>query len=213
MATYQRWIGIPQRSEFQVDSAKTQAGERLFRSEELGCNHCHTIDKIPFVEKDNMLPDEERAKLSKLSIRYNGEADYPFVSYLGTDLLLHDMGYLSQIAKGPAGKTMRDEDTGAIKSDYRAYFQYIRTPPLKGLRFNRFVTDSQHNKPRVAKGLDSFEARAGCDFLLHDGRACDAIEAAFLHDGPAVKEIGMISALSALTLEELDQLRAFLYSL
>lgn len=26
-----------------------------------------------------------------------------------------------------------------------------------------------------------------CDFLLHDGRPCDAIEAAFLHDGPEIK--------------------------
>ena len=52
-----------------------------------------------------------------------------------------------------------------------------------------------------------------CDFLLHDGRACDAIEAAFLHDGPAVKKLGIIDELNNLTDAELMQLRAFLYSL
>jgi len=226
MATYQRWIGIPQRSEFQVEMAKVQDGEAIFN--ELGCNHCHIIDKIPFVKNDNMLPDEEREKLEKLLIQENGETDYPFVSYLGTDLLLHDMGYLSQVAKGPL-KTdrsprrgsnnddgspyvkMRDAN-GKIRSGYEAYFQLIRTPPLKGLRFNRFVTDSHHNKT-TSTGLNGYESRAGCDFLLHDGRACDAIEAAFLHDGPAVKELGMIEKLNKKTVEELDKLRAFLYSL
>ena len=52
-----------------------------------------------------------------------------------------------------------------------------------------------------------------CDFLLHDGRACDAIEAAFLHDGPAIKKLGVIEALNALTPSEIRELRAFLYSL
>lgn len=227
MATYQRWIGIPQRSEFQVEMAKVQDGEEIFNN--LGCNHCHIIDKIPFVKNDNMLPDEEREKLGKLLIQENGDTDYPFVSYLGTDLLLHDMGYLSQVAKGPL-KTdsnprrrgsnndddspyvkMRDED-GKIRPGFKAYFQLIRTPPLKGMRFNRFVTDSHHNKTN-STGLNGYEARAGCDFLLHDGRACDAIEAAFLHDGPAVKELGMIEELRKKTVEDLDKLRAFLYSL
>jgi hypothetical protein len=48
---------------------------------------------------------------------------------------------------------------------------------------------------------------------LHDGRACDAIEAAFLHDGPEVKKLGVISGLSVLMGPQLKQLRAFLYSL
>ena len=44
--------------------------------------------------------------------------------------------------------------------------------------------------------------------------ACDAIEAAFLHDGPAVKKLGIIDALNnKLSADELKQLRAFLYSL
>ncbi|MEE4296577.1 MAG: di-heme oxidoredictase family protein [Wenzhouxiangella sp.] len=210
MATYQRWIGIPQRSEFQVETKAVQDGERVFR--DVGCSHCHIIDKIPFVENDNMLPDEERAKLKKLLIQKSGKTDYPFVSYLGTDLLMHDMGYLSQVAKGT--EKMRDPDTGVIqKNRYNhAYFQFIRTPPLKGLRFNRFVTDSHHNKA-PAGTLEGYEAQAGCDFLLHDGRACDAIEAAYLHDGPAVLAIGMIEALNQLSLSDLESLRAFLYSL
>jgi hypothetical protein len=44
---------------------------------------------------------------------------------------------------------------------------------------------------------------------LHDGRACSAIEAAFLHDGPAIKELKVIEGLKALTDTELRQLRAF----
>jgi CxxC motif-containing protein (DUF1111 family) len=53
----------------------------------------------------------------------------------------------------------------------------------------------------------------GCDFLLHDGRACDVIEAAYLHDGPAVKQLGMIDKLNQLTTQQLADLRAFLNSL
>jgi CxxC motif-containing protein (DUF1111 family) len=52
-----------------------------------------------------------------------------------------------------------------------------------------------------------------CDFLLHDGRACDAVEAAFLHDGPAIKKLGVIEGLNALTANQIRALRAFLYSL
>ncbi len=201
MATYQRWIGIPQRSEHQVSSAAVQRGEQIF-SDELQCNSCHVISKIPFVEHDNILPDEERASLKKLQIEANGAADYPFVSYLGTDLLLHDMGYLSQVAPAPDHQTIRNSD-GTVKDEYASYVQRIRTPALKGMRFNRFVTDSNHN---ANDGV-------GCDFLLHDGRACDAIEATYLHDGPAVKKLDMIGKLNTLSAEDMKALRAFLYSL
>lgn len=211
MATYQRWIGIPQRSEYQVSSAKVRRGERIFR--ELKCSSCHVIDKIPFIEQDNMLPDEERAALVALSIDSGNQTDYPFISYLGTDLLLHDMGYLSQVAKAPDGVTLR-QSNGRIKPQYASYFQRIRTPPLKGLRFNRFVTDSNHNSIRpISKDRPAEDTIPGCDFLLHDGRACDAIEAAYLHDGPAVKAIDMIGSLNRLSVDELRDLRAFLYSL
>jgi CxxC motif-containing protein (DUF1111 family) len=67
------------------------------------------------------------------------------------------------------------------------------------------VTDSHRN---TKDPLDP-----ACDFLLHDGRACDAIEAAFLHDGPAIKRLGVIAGLNGLTPQELLELRAFLYSL
>jgi CxxC motif-containing protein (DUF1111 family) len=83
--------------------------------------------------------------------------------------------------------------------------QKIRTPPLKGLRFNRFVTDSPKNTKSAGD--------PACDFLLHDGRACDAIEAAFLHDGPAIKKLGVIEGLNHLTPKQILDLRAFLYSL
>jgi hypothetical protein len=169
---------------------------------------------------DNMLPDEERIHLQKLEIPANDDSadpEYPFISYLGTDLLMHDMGYLSQVAKAPKGvKTIRRAD-GRINFRYRNYIQYIRTPALKGLRFNRFVTDSNHNTKDATDG-DNFlplenNFTPGCDFLLHDGRACDAIEAAYLHDGPAVKNLKMIEKLNDLSDKELEQLRAFLYSL
>ncbi|NJO55189.1 MAG: hypothetical protein HC834_01285 [Rhodospirillales bacterium] len=211
MATYQRWIGIPQRSEYQVSSAKVQRGELIFR--DLGCSSCHVIDKIPFVEQDNMLPDEQRIALKALRIESGGAPDYPFVSYLGTDLLMHDMGYLSQVAKAPNRTGLRNAN-GTVKPGYNSFIQPIRTPPLKGLRFNRFVTDSNHNTTRpISKGTPADEIVPGCDFLLHDGRACDAVEAAYLHDGPAVKALGMIDRLNGLSVDEIRDLRAFLYSL
>jgi len=211
MATYQRWIGIPNRSRYQISTTLVQQGEKQFR--DLGCASCHVIDKIPFVEKDNMLPDEERAALKKLQDKTGQVSDYPFVSYLGTDLLMHDMGYLSQLAKAPAGAGNFRNADGTINSAYAGYIQKIRTPPLKGLRFNRFVTDSNHNTTSPIRKDPDKAIIPGCDFLLHDGRACDAIEAAFLHDGPAVKQLGMINKLGNLNSDQLTALRAFLYSL
>lgn len=216
MATYQRWIGIPNRSEYQVSSGKVQMGEKIFK--QLHCDSCHVIKKIAFIEHDNMLPDEERAHLKKLQNPAADQPDYPFISYLGTDLLIHDMGYLSQIAKAPDNVKIRNAD-GTIKNECRAYIQKIRTPALKGLRFNRFVTDSNHNTtaPLDNNNGETYKAGGtiipGCDFLLHDGRACDAIQAAYLHDGPAIKKLGIIAALNKLSKEDLMFLRAFLYSL
>ena len=194
MADYGRWIGIPNRSEFQVTREEVIQGEKVFRN--IHCNACHVIDKIPLDADDNMLSDTYRNRLRSLS-------PFSFISYLGTDLLMHDMGYLSQVSDNPGKVKIRDQD-GIPDFANKKFIQKIRTPPLKGLRFNRFVTDAYLN---VQQG------KVACDFLLHDGRACDAIEAAFLHDGPAVKKIDMINALNKLTAEEIDQLRAFLYSL
>jgi hypothetical protein len=86
MATYQRWVGIPNRSEYQVVSAEVQAGEETFK--DLQCNSCHVIDKIAFIKDDNILPDEERDHLERLKIPSGGKTDYPFISYLGADLLI-----------------------------------------------------------------------------------------------------------------------------
>ena len=96
----------------------------------------------------------------------------------------------------------------------KAFVQKIRTPALKGLRFNRFVTDSHRNtKSATAKPTPTSPPDPACDFLLHDGRACDAIEAAFMHDGPAVKKLNMIKNLNNLKDPDIQALRAFLYSL
>jgi CxxC motif-containing protein (DUF1111 family) len=95
---------------------------------------------------------------------------------------------------------------------YKTFIQHIRTPALKGLRLNQFVTDSNHNT-KFPIDKNAAKITPGCDFLLHDGRACDAIEAAFLHDGPAVKALGLIKAMNDLSAQQLTDLRAFLYSL
>jgi hypothetical protein len=164
-----------------------------------------------------MLPDEDRDRLQKLQLPVV-KPDYPFISYLGTDLLMHDMGYLSQVAKAPKDIKIRKDD-GTVKEEYKTYIQHIRTPALKGLRFNEFVTDSNHNTKTPIPALPVGKKNqippftSGCDFLLHDGRACDAIEATYLHDGPAIKKLGTIGALNKLSDDELMQLRAFLYSL
>jgi CxxC motif-containing protein (DUF1111 family) len=115
---------------------------------------------------------------------------------------MHDMGYLSQV--GNANQSIRDKE-GVVLPTFQNYMQKIRTPALKGLRFNRFVTESHKNTKTTED--------PACDFLLHDGRACDAIEAAFLHDGPAVEKLRIIEGLNALTAKEILELRAFLYSL
>jgi CxxC motif-containing protein (DUF1111 family) len=115
---------------------------------------------------------------------------------------MHDMGYLSQV--GHATRSIRDSD-GVVLPEFRSYVQKIRTPPLKGLQFNRFVTDSHKNTKTPSD--------PACDFLLHDGRACDAIEASFLHDGPAIRKLRVIEGLKGLTPIQLRDLRAFLYSL
>jgi hypothetical protein len=211
MADYARWIGNPTRSEFQVTQPEVVAGERVFRN--LKCDTCHVIKRIDITPEDTMLSKAFRDRLAKrVGVdKDTGKPIRPFLSYLGTDLLMHDMGYLSQVNPAPAGTKIRDEATGVVKPEFTSYVQKIRTPALKGMRFNRFVTESYKNTKTPydpAKPNDP-----ACDFLLHDGRACDAMEAAFLHDGPAVKKLGIIDSLNALTREQVMQLRAFLYSL
>jgi CxxC motif-containing protein (DUF1111 family) len=196
MADYARWLGNPTRSEFKVSLPEVMAGEKVFR--QINCNTCHVIKKIEIVPDDTMLSEDFR---DRLAARVAGSA-LPFLSYIGTDLLMHDMGYLSQVAD--ASQSIRDND-GVVMPTFQNYVQKIRTPALKGLRFNRFVTDSHKNTKSPGD--------PACDFLLHDGRACDAIEAAFLHDGPAVKKLGVIEGLNGLTPKEILELRAFLYSL
>jgi len=196
MASYARWLGIPTRPEFKAGLPEVIAGETVFRA--LNCHACHVVDKIAIAPDDTMLTQVFRTRLAG---RVTATAS-PFLSYIGTDLLMHDMGYLSQVAA--AGQPIRDAD-GVVLPAYRNYVQKIRTPPLKGLRLNRFVTGAQRNTQAPGD--------PACDFLLHDGRACDAIEAAFLHDGPAIRKLGTIGQLNALTAPQLQALRAFLYSL
>ena len=209
MADYARWIGNPTRSEFQVTLPEVVAGERVFRN--LKCDTCHVIDRIDITPEDTMLSAAYRKRLAKRITVENNRTIRPFLSYLGTDLLMHDMGYLSQVSNASTVTPMRDPVTGIVKPEYQNRVQKIRTPALKGMRFNRFVTESYKNTKTAydpAKPSDP-----ACDFLLHDGRACDAVEAAFLHDGPAIKMLGVIDALIGLRPGDVTNLRAFLYSL
>jgi hypothetical protein len=197
MADYARWLGNPTRSEIQVSQPEVVAGEKVFRK--LQCDTCHVIRRIDIGSAEGtMLPAAFRARVAT----HNVGAHKPFLSYIGTDLLMHDMGYLSQV--GDSQDSIRDAN-GFVKPGFEAYVQKIRTPPLKGLRFNNYVTDAHRNTKQAGD--------PGCDFLLHDGRACSAIEAAFLHDGPAIKLLQVIEGLNALSASEVLQLRAFLYSL
>jgi CxxC motif-containing protein (DUF1111 family) len=210
MADYARWLGNPTRSEFKVALREVIEGEKVFRK--LGCDTCHVIGKIEIVPDETMLNKGFRDRLATRikSATGAGPKAAPFLSYIGTDLLMHDMGYLSQVADAPSQAELRKD--GEVLPKFKNYVQKIRTPALKGLGLNRFVTDSYRN----TKGWvdeDNSTLDAACDFLLHDGRACDAIEAAFLHDGPAVDKLRLIPNLNALTAEEVGFLRAFLYSL
>ena len=193
LADYMRWLGVFNRSEYLVASENVIRGEQVFRK--ANCDTCHVISKIQLNAEDNMLPNSFRQRLASLT----SESNVPFLSYIGTDLLMHDMGYLSQVAPSPNGNSIRDSE-GIAKPEYKTYIQKFRTPPLMNLTYNSLVTDSHLNNKN-------------CDFLLHDGRACDAIEAAFLHDGPAVKKLNTIAILNNLNDQELEYLRAFLYSL
>jgi CxxC motif-containing protein (DUF1111 family) len=217
MADYARWLGNPTRSEFKVALREVIEGEKVFRK--LGCDTCHVIGKIGIVPDETMLNKDFRDRLAtriKNATATDPKA-VPFLSYIGTDLLMHDMGYLSQVADAPAkpnepGKKIEIRQDGVVLPDYKNYVQKIRTPALKGLGLNRFVTDSYRNtKTWINDDVSTLDA--ACDFLLHDGRACDAIEAAFLHDGPAVDKLRLIPNLNALPPEEVSYLRAFLYSL
>jgi hypothetical protein len=216
MAAYARWTGNPTRSEFTASLPDVIAGETVFNN--VKCNTCHVISKIDIPDpNDTMLSQYFR---KRLATRVDPTVDprdenpclgkaCPFLSYLGTDLLMHDMGYLSQVGNG----SIRDTTTGLVKRGFENFVRKIRTPALKGLRFNRFVTDSQLNTKTTCKLEPTDTCDPACDFLLHDGRACDAIEAAFLHDGPAIKKLGVIPALNNLTPDQVRQLRAFMYSL
>jgi CxxC motif-containing protein (DUF1111 family) len=220
MASYARWLGNPTRSEFMASLPEVIAGEKIFG--DIKCNMCHVISKIEIVDQeDTMLTKYFRDRLAKHIDTKNNV--YPFLSYLGTDLLMHDMGYLSQV--GNTSGSIRDND-GVVLPGSQDFVQKIRTPALKGLRFNRFATDSQTNTNNPCSLSPTDTCDPGCDFLLHDGRACDAIEAAFLHDGPAIKKLGVIDGIAGcvknsgnecglndLTSTQLQQLRAFLYSL
>jgi CxxC motif-containing protein (DUF1111 family) len=199
MADYARWLGSPTRSEFTASLPLVLTGEDVFRNK-VKCNTCHVIDKISITDpNDTMMPAAFRDRLAV------APPAKPFLSYLGTDLLMHDMGYLSQV--GLTNRVSIRDSNGVVVDQFRNYVQKIRTPALKGLRFNRFVTDSFRNT------LAASPPNPACDFLLHDGRACDAIQAAFLHDGPEVSKLGMIGKLNGLSPGDLQALRAFLYSL
>ena len=102
MADYARWLGNPTRSEFTVSLPEVIAGEEIFQR--LQCNTCHVTREIEIVPDDTMLSNGFRERLAKRV----APSARPFLSYIGTDLLMHDMGYLSQV--GNASQPIRDQD-------------------------------------------------------------------------------------------------------
>jgi CxxC motif-containing protein (DUF1111 family) len=107
MADYARWLGNPTRSEFKVALTEVIEGEKVFRK--LGCDTCHVIGKIEIIPDETMLNKDFRARLAtriKAATGTDPKA-VPFLSYIGTDLLMHDMGYLSQVADAPASRARR----------------------------------------------------------------------------------------------------------
>src|SRR4029077_19150436 len=94
------------RSEFTASLPDVIAGENTFRK--IACNTCHVIDLIEITDPDDtMLTKVFRDRLQTRIDKSNKV--YPFLSYLGTDLWMHDMGYLSQVYNGPP-VTFRDGD-------------------------------------------------------------------------------------------------------
>ena len=141
MAAYSRWLGNPTRSEFTVSLPEVVAGEKIFH--QMKCNTCHVIKKIDIIPDQTMLTKVFR---DRLVTRVERE-QIPFLSYLGTDLLVHDMGDLSQV--GNPGQTVIRGPDGVVLPEFADHVQKIRTPPLKGLRFNRFVTKLQNNTKSI----------------------------------------------------------------
>ena len=82
---------------------------------------------------------------------------------------MHDMGYLSQVAD--TTKSIRDSD-GVVTAGFQNYVQKIRTPALKGLRFNRFVTDSHRNTRRSDHGMPTVR-RLRLPVARRAGLRCD----------------------------------------
>ena len=123
MADYARWLGNPTRSEFTASLPEVIAGEKIF--EQLTCNTCHVISKINIDPADTMLTKVFR---DRLATRVAQSAD-PFLSYIGTDLLMHDMGYLSQV--GTTSQVIRGQTEWYLPA-YQDFVQKIRTPALKG---------------------------------------------------------------------------------
>src|SRR5205823_1064792 len=119
MADYVRWLGNPTRSEVTVSLPAVIVGEKAFR--QIKCDTCHVIRKIEIVPDDTMLSQAFRDRLATRVAR----SARPFLSYIGTDLLMHDMGYLSQV--GNASQPIRDKD-GVVIPTFGDYVQKIRTP-------------------------------------------------------------------------------------
>ena len=123
------------------------------------------IKRIDIVPDDTMLSKNFRDRLAT----HVGGSHKPFLSYIGTDLLMHDMGYLSQV--GHATQSIRDAN-GIVKPGYETYVQKIRTPPLKGLRFNNYVTDSHKNTKNPATRPATSCCTTGAPAMRSRPRSC-----------------------------------------
>ena len=110
MADYARWVGNPTRSEFQVTLPEVVAGEKVFRKPEVRHLPRHQADRHHAGEHD---ADPGLPRPPRQAHR-RAKGIKPFLSYIGTDLLMHDMGYLSQVGIVPAGQRSATPSTGVV---------------------------------------------------------------------------------------------------
>ena len=138
MADYARWLGNPTRSEIQVSQPEVIAGEKIFNR--LQCDTCHVIKRIDIVPGRH--DADPRISAHRLTTHVSGHPQPVPVLYRdGPADARHG---LPVAGRRFASVSIRDAN-GVVKPGFESYVQKVRTPPLKGLRFNNYVTDAHRN--------------------------------------------------------------------
>jgi hypothetical protein len=178
--------GQPTRSEVQVSQPEVIAGERIFKK--LQCDTCHVIKRIDIDYEDTVLSKNFRDRLKA----HVDDKLTPFLSYIGTDLLMHDMGYLSQVGDSrksvPGRQRHRDAGVRGVRAeDPHAAAQ---GPALQQLRHRRAPQHEGQGQEACRPGLRLPVARRP---RLHGDRG--GIPAR----RPAIKQLQVIEELGKLS--------------